>query len=91
MVLYGIASGHPEPLELMKFDIWKSYFYTRPSFFVHTRRREDLLASAQDLFDAIRGGAVRVDIHGKVPLRNAAEAHRKLEARATTGSLLLIP
>ncbi|MCA9458650.1 MAG: quinone oxidoreductase, partial [Nitrospira sp.] len=38
MVLYGIASGHPPPLEMMKLDVWKSYFYTRPSFFVHTRQ-----------------------------------------------------
>ncbi len=42
MVLYGISSGHPPPLELMKFDIWKSYYFTRPSFYVHTRTREDL-------------------------------------------------
>jgi len=91
MVLYGIASGHPPPLELMKFDIWKSYFYTRPSFFVHTRRREDLLASACDLFDVIRRGAVRIEIAARVPLAQAAEAHRAVESRRTTGSVVLIP
>jgi len=91
MVLYGIASGHPPPLELMKFDIWKSYFYTRPSFFVYTRSREDLLASANDLFAVLRSGAVRIDIHARFPLREAAEAHRIVETRGTTGSVILIP
>ncbi|MCX7172082.1 MAG: quinone oxidoreductase [Proteobacteria bacterium] len=91
MVLYGIASGHPPPLELMKFDIWKSYFYTRPSFFVHTRKREDLLASAWDLFDVIRRGAVKIEVHARFPLKDAAAAHRALESRQTTGSVILIP
>jgi NADPH2:quinone reductase len=91
MVLYGIASGHPPPLELMKFDIWKSYFYTRPSFFVHTKRREDLLDSAHDLFEVLRQGKVRVEIGGKYPLRDAAAAHRQVESRSTMGSILLTP
>lgn len=91
MVLYGIASGHPPPLELMKFDIWKSYFYTRPSFFVYTKAREDLLASAHDLFEVIRSDAVNIDIHARFPLREAAEAHRVVETRRTTGSVILIP
>ena len=91
MVLYGIASGHPPPLELMKFDIWKSYFYTRPSFFVHTRKREDLLASAWDLFDVIRRGAVKIEVHARYPLKDAAQAHRAVESRKTTGSIILIP
>ncbi len=91
MVLYGIASGHPPPLELMKFDIWKSYTYTRPSFFVHTRKREDLLASAFDLFDVIRCGAVKIEVHDQFPLKDAAAAHRAMESRKTTGSVILIP
>ena len=89
MVLYGIASGHPPPLELMKFDIWKGYFYTRPSFFVHTKERKDLVASANDLFEVLQSGAVKVAIGGRFPLKEAAEAHRALESRKTTGSLLL--
>lgn len=89
MVLYGIASGHPPPLELMKFDIWKGYFYTRPSFFVHTKERKDLVASANDLFEVLGSGAVKVSIGGRFPLKQAAQAHRALESRKTTGSLLL--
>lgn len=91
MVLYGIASGHPPPLELMKLDIWKSYFYTRPSFFVHTKAREDLLASAFDLFALLGSGALTATIHGRFPLRDAAAAHTTMESRRTIGSILLIP
>jgi NADPH2:quinone reductase len=91
MVLYGIASGHPPPLELMKFDIWKSYFYTRPSFYVHTKTREDLLESAEDLFEVVLNGAVEATISEQYPLKDAAEAHRAIESRRTTGSVILIP
>ncbi len=91
MVLYGIASGHPEPLELMKFDIWKGYFYTRPSFFVHTRDRNDLLDSAEDLFAAIRSGALTIAINDRFALKDAAAAQAKVEARQTTGSIILLP
>jgi NADPH2:quinone reductase len=91
MVLYGIASGHPPPLELMKFDIWKSYFYTRPSFYVHTKTREDLLESAGDLFKVVLSGAVIATISEQYPLKDAAEAHRAIESRRTTGSVILIP
>ena len=91
MVLYGIASGHPPPLELMKFDIWKSYFFTRPSFFVHTKEREDLLASAYDLFAMLRCGALTATVYKKFPLRDAAAAHTVMESRRTIGSILLIP
>lgn len=91
MVLYGIASGHPPPLELMKFDIWKSYFFTRPSFYVHTRTRKDLLESAGDLFEVVLSGAVKATISGQYPLKDTAEAHRAIESRSTTGSVVLIP
>lgn len=91
MVLYGIASGHPPPLELMKLDIWKSYFYTRPSFFVHTKAREDLLASAWDLFAMLKSGALTATVHGRFPLRDAAAAHTAMESRRTIGSILLVP
>lgn len=91
MVLYGIASGHPPPLELMKFDIWKSFSFTRPSFFVHTKRREDLLASAYDLFSMILSGALHSRIAARIPLQEAAAAHAAIESRATMGSLVLLP
>lgn len=91
LVLYGIASGHPPPLELMKFDIWKSYSFTRPSFFVHTKSRADLLASAYDLFEVLRTGRVKIEPPTTFALADAAAAHRAVESRATTGSVVLIP
>jgi len=90
MVLYGIASGHPPPLELMKLDIWKAWYFTRPSFYVHTRSRDDLLAHAAAVFEMIRSGAVKVTISEQYPLRDAAEAHRSLESRRSTGSIILL-
>jgi NADPH2:quinone reductase len=57
----------------------------------YTRNRELLLACARDLFDIVSSGAVKIEIHQRFPLAQAAEAHRALEGRATTGSTLLIP
>jgi len=91
MVLYGIASGHPPPLDLMKSDIWKSYYFTRPSFYVHTKTRENLLECAFDLFAVVLSGAVKATISEKYPLKDAAKAHRAIESRRTTGSVILIP
>jgi NADPH2:quinone reductase len=91
MVLFGIASGHPPPIELMKFDIWKSWYFTRPSFYVHTRSRDDLLAHTGELFKVLSSGALKVTISEQYPLRDAAEAHRALESRRTTGSVVLVP
>lgn len=91
MVLYGIASGHPPPLELMKQDISTAYYFTRPSFYVHTKTRKDLLECAGDLFEVVQSGAVKATISEKYPLKDAAEAHRALESRRSTGSVILIP
>ena len=57
----------------------------------YTRTRELLLACTRDLFDVVAQGAVRIEIHQRFPLAEAAEAHRALEGRATTGSTLLVP
>lgn len=90
MVLYGIASGHPPPLELMKFDIWTAWYFTRPSFYVHTKSRDLLLEHAATVFEMIRSGAVKVTISAEYPLKDAAEAHRALESRRSTGSIILL-
>jgi NADPH2:quinone reductase len=68
-----------------------SLFATRPSLGNYTATREDLVASANDLFDVVKSGKVRIAVHQTYPLAEAARAHRELEARATTGSTLLIP
>lgn len=91
MVSYGNASGPPpaiNPLELSKRG---SLFLTRPTLFHYVAKREDLLATARELFAAVKNKAVRVRIGQTYALRDAAEAHRDLEARRTTGSTVLIP
>jgi NADPH2:quinone reductase len=57
----------------------------------YTAERTDLLATARELFDVVQSGAVRILINQRFPLREAAEAHRALEGRRTTGSTLLLP
>ncbi|MGA8323252.1 MAG: zinc-binding dehydrogenase, partial [Xanthobacteraceae bacterium] len=54
-------------------------------------KREDLLAIANDLFDVVGKGAVKIPINQKYPLRDAQQAHRDLEGRSTTGSIILVP
>ncbi len=68
-----------------------SLFLTRPSLMTYTARREDLLASAADLFAAVTSGSVKIEINQQYPLAETAQAHRDLEARKTTGSTILIP
>lgn len=88
-VSYGNASG-PVP----SFDLTAlkgSLFATRPSLFAYTAAREDLDRNAADLFAMILKGKIKVAINHRYPLAAAAEAHRDLEARRTTGSIILEP
>ncbi len=91
LVSFGNASGKPDPIDLLTLSAKGSLFVTRPKLADYVETREELLASAGALFEKIRSGAVRVRIDRSLPLEQAAEAHRALEARETTGSLLLLP
>jgi NADPH:quinone reductase len=91
MVSYGNASGPVPALSPLVLARGGSLFLTRPTLFDYVARPEELQASAARLFEMIRSGAVPVRIGARFPLAEAAEAHRALEARATTGSTLLIP
>ena len=91
MVSYGNASGPPpsiSPLELSKRG---SLFLTRPSLFAYIAQREDLDAAAKALFSMISSKKVRLHIGQRYALADAAQAHRDLEARKTTGSTVLVP
>lgn len=91
MVTYGNASGPPpavSPLELSKRG---SLFLTRPTLFNYIATREALDAAARELFAVVKSRAVRIRIGQSYPLAEAAQAHRDLEARRTTGSTVLIP
>ncbi|ROR34112.1 quinone oxidoreductase family protein [Inmirania thermothiophila] len=91
MVSFGQASGPVPPLDIGVLAQKGSLYLTRPTLMTYTARREDLLASARELFEVVRSGAVRIEVRQTYPLAEAAQAHRDLEARRTTGSTVLIP
>jgi NADPH2:quinone reductase len=91
MVSFGQSSGPVPPLDLSILAAKGSLFLTRPTLMTYTARREDLLAHARDLFDVVEKGAVSIEIRQRYPLAEAAQAHRDLEARKTTGSTILAP
>ncbi|MEN8197026.1 MAG: zinc-binding dehydrogenase, partial [Pseudomonadota bacterium] len=68
-----------------------SLFLTRPSLMDYTAKREDLVAAAGELFDVVGKGAVKIEVNQTYPLKDAAQAHRDLEGRKTTGSTVFIP
>ncbi len=68
-----------------------SLFLTRPTLMTYTAAREDLVASANALFDVVANGKVKIEIHNRYPLKDAAQAHRDLADRKTTGSTVLLP
>ncbi|KAB2940973.1 MAG: quinone oxidoreductase [Hyphomicrobium sp.] len=90
-VSFGNASGPVPPFDLQILSAKGSLYATRPTIMAYTARREDLLANAHELFDMVGKGAIRIAASRTYPLRDAAQAHRALEARKTTGSIVLIP
>jgi NADPH:quinone reductase len=90
MVSFGNASGAVPPIDFGKV-LKGSLFLTRPSLMPYTAKREDLVASANDLFDVVLSGKVKIDVNQRYPLSEAAQAQRDLEARKTTGSTILLP
>jgi NADPH2:quinone reductase len=91
MVSYGNASGPPPALSPLELSKRGSLFLTRPTLFHYIAQRADLLAAARELFAVVKSKAVRVRIGQTYALKDAADAHRDLEARRTTGSTVLIP
>jgi NADPH2:quinone reductase len=90
MVLYGAASGPVPGVETATLA-QRSLFFTRPTLVHYTLTREELLARAGDLFGWIASGRLDVRIGGRYPLADARRAHEDLEARRTTGKLVLVP
>jgi NADPH2:quinone reductase len=91
MVSYGNASGPPPVLNPLELSKRGSLFLTRPTLFHYIAQREDLVATARELFAAVKSKAVRVRVGQTYALKDAAEAHRDLEGRRTTGSTVLLP
>jgi NADPH2:quinone reductase len=90
-VSFGNASGpitSIDPLLLMNKG---SLFATRPTLQTYVAKREDLVANANELFDVVSKGAVKITVNHTYALKDAAQAHRDLEGRKTTGSIVLLP
>ena len=88
---YGEASGDPEPVPPRKLGQLGSIWLTHPSLPDYTATRADLLNTATDLFAMVQSGKVKIEISHTYALRDAPQAHADLEARKTTGSIVLIP
>lgn len=91
MILYGAASGQPEPLELARLAPAGSLYVQRPTLATYTRTPELLRARAAEVLALTAEGRLQVRIGERYPLAQARRAHEDLEARRTTGKLLLIP
>jgi NADPH2:quinone reductase len=91
MVLFGQSSGPVAPIDPQILNQKGSLFLTRPTLGHHTATRDELLARAGDLFAWIAEGRLSVRIGAEFPLASAADAHRALEGRQTTGKVLLRP
>ncbi|HZV49066.1 MAG TPA: quinone oxidoreductase [Candidatus Dormibacteraeota bacterium] len=91
LVLYGASSGPVPPFDPQRLNQGGSLFLTRPSLGHYTLTREELLGRAGDVLGWVTSGRLRVRIGGRYPLAEARRAHEDLQARRTTGKLLLLP
>ena len=91
MVSFGQSSGPVGPIDVTLLSQKGSLYLTRPSLMAYTAARDELVACAAALFAAVESGAVKVEVAQTWPLREAALAHRALEARQTVGSTVLLP
>lgn len=90
-VSYGAASGPIANFDIGILGKKGSLFATRPTLFTYIAKREDLVATSNELFDLVGRGIVKIPVNQTYPLREAAQAHLDLEARKTTGSTVLLP
>jgi NADPH2:quinone reductase len=90
MASFGESSGEPEPMPPHRLGYLGSIFLTHPSLNNYTTTRDELLANANDLFAMVTSGRIRIEISRSYPLCEAPQAHADMEARRTTGSIVLI-
>jgi NADPH2:quinone reductase len=91
MVSFGNASGVVPPFNIANLSLKGSLFLTRPTLMHYTAKRADLVATANELFEMVGSGAIRIAVQQRYPLAQAAAAQRALEGRQTTGSIVLLP
>jgi NADPH2:quinone reductase len=90
-VSFGSASGPIKAFDINLLQHKGSLFATRPTLNHYAAKREDLVATANDLFNVVGAGAVKIPASHKYALKDAAQAHKDLEGRKTTGSVILVP
>ena len=89
LVTFGQSSGAVEPFSPNVLAQKGSLYVTRPTMFTYTATREQLEQSAGELFAMVESGKLKIEVQQRFPLKDAAEAHRELQARRTTGSTIL--
>jgi NADPH2:quinone reductase len=90
VALFGQSSGAVEPFNLGLLAAKGSLYVTRPTLFTYAAKRENLVAMANELFDVVKSGAVKIEVNQTYPLKDAAKAHADLAARKTTGSTVFL-
>ena len=91
MVIFGNASGNAPPIDTGLLAAKGSLFLTRPTLMTYNAKREALVDSAQQVFNMVGSGKINISINARYDLKDAAQAHKDLESRKTTGSTLLMP
>jgi NADPH2:quinone reductase len=91
MVSFGNASGPVEAFNLGILSQKGSLYVTRPTLMTYTATREQLVAAANDVIEVVSKGIVKIEVNQRFPMKDAAEAHRALESRKTTGATVLVP
>jgi NADPH:quinone reductase len=91
LALFGASSGPVPPLDPQRLNAAGSVFLTRPSLAHFMRTAQEFSWRADELFDAVAGGAIDIEVGGRYPLAEAARAHQDLQGRKTAGSIVLLP
>ncbi len=91
LAVFGNGSGPVSAFDLNLLAGKGSLYVTRPTLMTYTARREDLESAAKELFDVVKSGKVKIEVNQSYALKDAAQAHRDLEGRKTTGSTVLLP
>ena len=91
LVNYGNASGHVPPIDLLLLASKGSLSVSRPGYHFHIHHQADYQKYCAELFDMVKGGVLKLETSGTYALKDAAQAHRDLEARKTAGSVVLVP
>lgn len=91
LAVFGASSGPIPAFDLNLLQMKGSLYLTRPTLVTYNAKAEALAESARALFDVVTSGKVKIEVNQRYPLKDAAQAHRDLEARKTTGSTILVP